>query len=92
MKAIYWISFTIIASVFFISISMTIGLTTDILPETFKPSDFASPALGGLQVPERGFISSEPAETWEQGLISGNGSIGANVLSRPLSLTFKWTE
>jgi hypothetical protein len=37
-----------------------------------------------LPVPERGFISSEPAETWEQGLLSGNGTIGASVLSRPL--------
>ena len=37
-----------------------------------------------LRAPERGFISSEPAETWEEGLISGNGTIGANVLSRPL--------
>ncbi len=37
-----------------------------------------------LSVPERGFISSEPAETWEQGLLSGNGTIGASVLSRPL--------
>ncbi|MHC4913235.1 MAG: hypothetical protein ACYTE5_09580, partial [Planctomycetota bacterium] len=37
------------------------------------PSSFA----GQLPVPERGFISSEPAETWEQGLISGNGTIGA---------------
>ena len=38
-----------------------------------------------LKVPERGFISSTPAETWEHGLISGNGTIGANVLSRPLN-------
>ncbi len=37
-----------------------------------------------LPVPERGFVSSRPAETWEEGLISGNGTIGANVLSRPL--------
>ena len=37
-----------------------------------------------LQVPERGFISSEPWETWEQGLISGNGTIGVRMLSRPL--------
>jgi len=42
------------------------------------------PAAQGLQVPERGFISSQPGETWEQGLISGNGTIGASVLSRPL--------
>lgn len=38
-----------------------------------------------LPVPQRGFISSQPAETWEQGLISGNGTIGANALSRPLN-------
>ena len=36
------------------------------------------------KMPERGFTSSEPAETWEHGLISGNGTIGANVMSRPL--------
>jgi len=47
----------------------------------------AGPALPenrALAVPERGFISSEPAPTWEQGLLSGNGTIGASVLSRPL--------
>jgi alpha-L-fucosidase 2 len=38
-----------------------------------------------LKIPERGFISSQPAETWESGLISGNGTIGANVMSRPLN-------
>ena len=37
-----------------------------------------------LQAPERGFNSSQPGETWEQGLISGNGTIGASMLSRPL--------
>lgn len=37
-----------------------------------------------LLVPERGFISSQPAKTWEEGLICGNGTIGANALSRPL--------
>ena len=41
-------------------------------------------ASGPLPVPERGFVSSRPAETWEEGLISGNGTIGANALSRPL--------
>ncbi|RPI42965.1 MAG: hypothetical protein EHM46_04585, partial [Bacteroidetes bacterium] len=40
-----------------------------------------------LAVPERGFISSEPARTWEEGLISGNGTVGINVLSRPLDET-----
>ena len=38
----------------------------------------------GLPVPERGFISSEPGKTWEQGLLSGNGTIGASVLGEPL--------
>jgi hypothetical protein len=37
-----------------------------------------------LSVPERGFVSAEPGETWEQGLLSGNGTIGASVLGRPL--------
>jgi len=37
-----------------------------------------------LPVPERGFVSSRPARTWEEGLICGNGTIGVNSLSRPL--------
>jgi hypothetical protein len=37
-----------------------------------------------LAAPERGFVSSEPGATWEQGLLSGNGTIGASVLGRPL--------
>jgi len=36
-----------------------------------------------LPVPDRGFVSSQPAKIWEEGLICGNGTIGANVLSRP---------
>jgi hypothetical protein len=51
-----------------------------------------SAAYGGLQVPERGFISSELAETWEQGLICGNGTIGANMFSRPLDETIIFTH
>ena len=47
----------------------------------------SSGARRPLQAPERGFISSEPAKTWEQGLICGNGTIGANALSRPLDET-----
>lgn len=45
-----------------------------------------------LKVPARGFISSQPAETWQQGLLSGNGTIGANVLSRPLDETIIFTH
>ena len=49
-------------------------------------------AYGALQVPERGFISSEPAQTWEQGLICGNSTIGANIFSRPLDETIIFTH
>ncbi|MHC4266018.1 MAG: glycoside hydrolase N-terminal domain-containing protein, partial [Planctomycetota bacterium] len=35
--------------------------------------------------PERGFISEYPAKNWEHALISGNGKIGALVMSRPLN-------
>ncbi len=44
----------------------------------------SSAASESLSVPDRGFISSQPAKTWEEGLICGNGTIGANALSRPL--------
>ena len=42
-------------------------------------------ASAPLPVPERGFISAQPAKIWEEGLICGNGTIGANALSRPLN-------
>jgi alpha-L-fucosidase 2 len=45
-----------------------------------------------IPVPERGFISSTQAETWEQGLLSANGIIGANVMSRPLDETIIFTH
>ena len=45
-----------------------------------------------LQPPERGFISTEPANTWEEGLICGNGTIGLNDLSRPLDETIIFTH
>lgn len=49
----------------------------------------SGPASGPkkLKVPERGFISSEYAHTWEEGLISGNGTIGINIMSHPLDET-----
>ncbi len=45
-----------------------------------------------IPVPERGFISSTPAETWEQGLLSANGAIGANVMSQPIDETVIFTH
>jgi hypothetical protein len=40
-----------------------------------------------LKAPERGFLSTREAENWEEALISGNGTIGALVMSRPLNET-----
>jgi len=37
--------------------------------------------------PERGFVSTKPARNWEEALISGNGKVGALVMSRPLDET-----
>ncbi len=61
-------------------------LTTAVSAAEFRP------APTSLQAPERGFISSKAAENWEQGLISGNGTIGANVFSRPLDETIIFTH
>lgn len=33
-----------------------------------------------LPVPVHGFVSSQPARTWEEGLICGNGTLGANEI------------
>jgi alpha-L-fucosidase 2 len=60
------------------SLAMMIAATTLSLHVT------SLAASESLPVPERGFVSSQPARTWEEGLICGNGTIGANVLSRPL--------
>ncbi len=38
-------------------------------------------------VPERGFISSQPAKNWDNALISGNGKYGALVYGQPLDET-----
>jgi hypothetical protein len=47
-----------------------------------------APATGAcgetsLLPPERGFVSEQPGQTWEQALISGNGRYGAMVLGQP---------
>jgi len=39
-----------------------------------------------------GFWSVEPATTWEEGLICGNGTIGANAFGRPLDETIVLTH
>ncbi len=57
------------------------GLASDSFAQTAAAAD---PGSGGLPVPQRGFVSVKPAEAWEQGLLSGNGTIGVNAFSRPL--------
>jgi alpha-L-fucosidase 2 len=38
-----------------------------------------------LPSPERGFVSIKPANNWQEGLITANGTIALNALSRPLN-------
>lgn len=44
------------------------------------------------RAPERGFVSSRPGTTWEHGLLSGNGVIGASVLGNPLDETIVFSH
>jgi len=92
MKPRYVAVCTFISFLFFIFIIMTRDLMANYVPKTCSDSLSKLPASGKYKVPVRGFISSEPAETWEQGLITGNGTIGANVLSRPLNETIIFTH
>ena len=62
---------------------LALAAAADPASRPLLPAAAAFPAAG-LPVPERGFISSEPGKTWEEGLLSGNGTIGASVLGKPL--------
>jgi hypothetical protein len=66
---------------------LSVGIGAPAVSQVARPSSApveSGPIPQALHVPERGFVSSQPGETWEQGLISGNGTIGASMLSRPL--------
>ncbi|MBM3311023.1 MAG: alpha-L-fucosidase [Candidatus Aminicenantes bacterium] len=65
-------------------VGLLAGFSVFAAPSPFAPAAPSSELPKTLAVPERGFVSSEPGETWEQGLLSGNGTIGACVLGRPL--------
>ena len=55
-------------------------------PETSAPKDISPPALLerlGIRDVRRGFFSRQPADSWEMGLVSGNGTLGALVLGQP---------
>lgn len=45
-----------------------------------------------MKTPERGFVSTKAAENWEQAAISGNGRIGALVMSQPVDETIVFTH
>lgn len=45
-----------------------------------------------LQSPKRGFLSTTIAKTWEEGLVSGNGTIGINVFGNPTDETIILTH
>ena len=47
----------------------------------------ASSEPAAIKGPERGFVSSRAARTWEQALLSGNGKMGAMVYGNPLAET-----
>jgi hypothetical protein len=51
------------------------------------PSTGAAVASPEIRVPESGFVSSRPGPGWEYGLLSGNGTVGAVVMSDPLDET-----
>ena len=62
--------------------------TTAIVMGPVGPAPVATaPPPQETGAPARGFASSRPGETWEQGLLSGNGTIGASVLGQPLDET-----
>ncbi len=63
----------------------TCSLVMIVLAAMFSLQAISSAAHESLAVPTRGFVSSQSAKTWEEGLICGNGTIGLNALSRPLN-------
>lgn len=67
-----------------VSFGLAAGASVERAQVLAEPRETTAPQRRTLAVPARGFISSQPGETWEQGLLSGNGSIGASVLSRPV--------
>jgi len=63
---------------------LILGLAAGLSTRASEGPRAAAAPRRALPVPEHGFISSEPGATWEQGLLSGNGIVGASVLGRPL--------
>jgi alpha-L-fucosidase 2 len=51
-----------------------------------------TPDHNGFEVPKRGFASWQPAQSWEHGLLSGNGTMGAVVIGQPHEETIILSE
>jgi hypothetical protein len=45
-----------------------------------------------IQTPERGYVSIRPAERWEDGLMTGNGNMGAMVQGYPVDDTIVFSH
>lgn len=55
-------------------------------PQNSAPKHISPPALLeplGIRDVRRGFFTRQPADSWEFGLVSGNGTLGALVLGQP---------
>lgn len=92
MKTKFLIPLFSVAGLLLVYLSITAFWTTYQSPEASEDARSTQISSTKLRVPARGFISTEPGETWEQGLLSGNGTIGANVLSQPLDETIIFTH
>jgi hypothetical protein len=76
----------LLSSVCFAAVISVCNAEQDTAPDVTKQvsEDWQSTITN---IPQRGFISTRPADTWEQALVSGNGKYGAMVLSHPLDET-----
>lgn len=68
----------------FVCLAATAAVVTTLGARAPAPAQHPAADPGA---PERGFVSSRPGESWEHGLLSGNGTIGASVLGQPLDDT-----
>jgi len=63
----------------FLIVIIFLLLSTDTFSSPTNPDELLIP------FPEHGFVSRLPASKWEESMITGNGTIGALVLGKPLN-------
>lgn len=81
----------LLLAVLFATVSVA-SARTDAAGDEPQPGSFPGTAIAPLPAPRHGFVSMQPAGTWEQGLLCGNGTIGVNVLGEPLDETITFTH